>query len=104
MRPLILLLVNLAPVLLQAGPFEACQKENPTWFRCTQDSDCVVISNPCGHPTAAAHKKFSAKAEQCNIQKGAALGCVSWETMGGGKTQAVCRNKVCTTKPVQPEN
>jgi len=78
-----------------SSPFDSCQKENPKWFQCEKDSDCTVISNPCGHPTAAANNKYFKEAEKCNIHQGVALGCVSWNDMGGGKTKAFCKNKVC---------
>ena len=80
--------------------FDSCQKENQKWFECEKDHDCVVISNPCGHPTAAASKRFSKEAETCNIHKGAALSCASWSDMGGGKTQAFCKNKICYAEKI----
>lgn len=86
-----------------SNAFDSCQKENPKWFECEKNEDCVVISNPCGHPTAAANKKFSKEAEKCNIHKGAVLDCASWSDMGGGKTQSFCKNKVCYAEKTPPK-
>ena len=77
--------------------FDSCKNENSKWFACEKNEDCVVISNPCGHPIAAANKQFSKEAEKCNIQKGAVISCPSWSGVGGESIHSFCKNKVCNT-------
>lgn len=92
----------LIPILLtsnfvHAGAFDSCQKANPQWFECKANEDCVTITNPCGHPTAAVNKKYADKAQRCNITAGAALSCASW-TEGMPGTDPVCEAKICIGK------
>jgi len=99
---LLILLLGLS-LNISANPYTYCQEKEPSWFTCEKNSDCIIISNPCGHPTAASNKKFSDRAENCNIQRGASLGCVSWNVMGSGKSEAICKNYVCSTRSLLPE-
>ncbi|MGH1468795.1 MAG: hypothetical protein ACRBBP_07950 [Bdellovibrionales bacterium] len=92
------------PIFANSNPYEFCQKKEPSWFKCKNDLDCQIISNPCGHPTASANKKFSTIVEKCNIQRGADLSCISWESMGGSKMEAVCQGSFCMAKPLASEN
>ncbi len=78
--------------------FARCRMQNPTWYTCSQDADCVVIPNPCGYPLEAAHQKFKLEAAKCNIRAGAALSCATWSEADGGKTEASCMNKQCVAK------
>lgn len=80
--------------------FTRCRTQNPMWYTCSQDSDCVVIPNPCGHPLEAAHQKFKLEAAKCNIHLGVALSCATWNEADGGKTEALCTNKQCVAKKV----
>lgn len=80
--------------------FTHCRAQNPSWYACSKDSDCVVIPNPCGHPLESAHQRFNLETAKCNIRLGAALSCATWKEADGGKTEALCANKQCVAKKV----
>lgn len=86
------------------SPFEECEKESLKWFECVKNSDCTVISSPCGHPTAAANNKYYKNAERCNNQKGSVLDCVAWDEKRDGKTRAICLKNVCATEKLSSDS
>lgn len=73
-----------------AESLTSCKDETPAWRSCKSEKDCVTISNPCGWPSDAANKAFAEQAQQCNIRRGAAMGCVSYDAKRDGSYTARC--------------
>lgn len=96
----VILYLGFANAMAADDIFTRCRTQNPTWYTCSQDRDCVVIPNPCGHPLEAAHQRFNLEAAKCNIRAGAALSCATWSEADGGKTEASCIQKQCVAKKV----
>ncbi|MGZ3771840.1 MAG: hypothetical protein ACXVCP_19645, partial [Bdellovibrio sp.] len=69
---------------------DKCKQWQSSWGSCKSNSDCVLISNPCGWPTSAANKQSSEQAKKCNILEGAALSCPAWNKKNSGNRIAIC--------------
>lgn len=72
-----------------------CGSIKPQWLECAAAKDCVVISDPCGWPKAAANKKFAEAAQKVNQCAGAVMSCPAWEEKRDGKWIADCKKQVC---------
>ncbi|MDD3021015.1 MAG: hypothetical protein PHX61_08575 [Alphaproteobacteria bacterium] len=59
-RQNLLLVVGLCLMVMGAFPVEAAE-DHPEWFRCIQNSDCVVVGDGCA--VYAANSDFAAKAD-----------------------------------------
>lgn len=90
------LVIALLPNL--AAAVGDCKGWKPAWSLCKTDSDCVVVSNPCGWPTSAANKASFEEAFKCNRIEGAALDCATWDEKGGGKRIAKCEAGKCANR------
>ena len=88
-------------LLAVANSFDECSRKIPDWFTCENDNDCIIIANPCGHPTASTNKKYSNEAMKCNASQGSVLACPTWTGIGSGETKAKCLKKVCSAEKVQ---
>lgn len=86
---------------IQSYAMGNCKQWQSTWSSCKTDSDCVVISNPCGWPTSASNKKSFEEATKCNRIEGAALSCATWDEVKGGKRVAVCVSGECKNKATE---
>lgn len=87
-----------SPLFAQA--LDRCRKNNPGWLECRVNSDCVIISNPCGHPTDAANARHRKLAEACNAEVGRAIGCPSSKEKIELVPKAICQNKVCSVEKI----
>ncbi|MFN5539806.1 MAG: hypothetical protein ACK481_07110 [Candidatus Melainabacteria bacterium] len=85
-------------VLASFGAFamSECGVQNPFWFSCKKDSDCVVISDPCGWPTATSNNKFKNDAKNYNYCRGAVLDCVQYLEVRDGRFVAKCIKGRCS--------
>ena len=91
---------NLMPKnkIFKSYPMTNCKDWQPQWGDCKMDTDCVVISNPCGWPTSAANKIFSDKAFACNRLEGTAISCPSWNEIDGGQRVSKCDSGKCVNQ------
>lgn len=94
---LILCLLVLVSFDAKADAFDECRSANANWYSCDNDSDCVVVLDPCGWPWESANKQFSQEAEQCNVVAGSVLGCVRYGESMGTHTPK-CVDNVCVGK------
>jgi hypothetical protein len=68
---------------------------DPKWMQCQSDKNCVVSFGPCGE-WVAVNQVFKKEQQAWAIERGAELGCPENKSP---KPTAVCRNRVCTTRP-----
>jgi hypothetical protein len=94
---LTLTLVFLFSNQLQAN--EKCKQWKADWSSCNANSDCVVVSNPCGWPTSVSNKRSSEEASKCNRLEGAAISCPVWNSKTESKRIAVCVSGKCQNNP-----
>lgn len=87
---LLLIFSILLPVQTFAESLSPCKDENPQWRSCKIEKDCVIVSNPCGWPSDAAHQTFAEKAGKCNRYRGAAMGCPAYDAVRDGSYTAHC--------------
>ncbi|TNE31602.1 MAG: hypothetical protein EP349_03875 [Alphaproteobacteria bacterium] len=87
---LLLALAVFLPTPAMADPPASCKDETAAWRSCKSEKDCVTISNPCGWPSDAANKAFAEQAQQCNIRRGAAIGCPAYDIERDGSYTARC--------------
>ncbi len=81
----------------QADIFGQCRAGSPEWYSCETDSDCKVISDPCGWPWDSANIEYADQAQQCNIMAGAVLDCVQYDRSMGSFTPK-CIDNMCSSK------
>ncbi|MBL1147098.1 MAG: hypothetical protein HND56_08140 [Pseudomonadota bacterium] len=86
---LLVLTVFLSMPAMAESPV-SCKGEAAAWRNCKDEKDCVTISNPCGWPSDAANKVFAEQAQQCNIIRGAAMGCPAYDAERDGGYTARC--------------
>jgi hypothetical protein len=104
MKRLCFLLMNISIFLLFSSHLQAsekCKQWQTRWSTCAIDSDCVVVSNPCGWPTSASNKLNSKVASDCNRIEGAAISCASWSDIKSKKTIGVCESGLCQNRGIK---
>ncbi len=101
MKKMICVLLFVFHSVAVSADLENCGDWKKDWAKCERNEDCVVVTNPCGWPTASANTTHAEEASACNIRAGAALSCVSWSDMKGGERAAVCENGLCVNHPVE---
>lgn len=74
-----------------------CRSANPSWYQCQADSDCEMISDPCGWPTVASSSQHAEEAKRCNSIAGEALDCVTYNPAVMGVFTPKCQAGVCVT-------
>lgn len=93
-------MILLAQPAVAEDPFKVCRDENPDWYVCAGDSDCVITRNPCGGLDDAVNKKDAIAAKECSFDVGSALGCVSTQDE---TYHAICQNGECVAVPASKE-
>lgn len=78
-----------------------CGDENAEWYSCKTNSDCVVITDLCGWPTAAANIKLSKKARERNLCLGSVMDCAEYRAERDGIFVARCVKKKCVAIKTQ---
>lgn len=73
---------------------QSCGPTKSEWTKCTINSDCIIIPNMCGHPTAI-NRKFERESKAFHQCKGMNVDCVPPERQNI-KATTDCKAGLCS--------